>query len=202
MTLPSEPMEEKTGSPNPGEPDFFGEREFLAVGKLRRPHGVAGEMVMELFTDFPERLTSGSQLYHGAQHKPLHIKKCRNYDKGLLISFVEVQDSESAGLLRNEIVYVRTDEVPALPEGEYYHHQLLGLRAVDEGDRLLGIVVDILETGANDVIIVRPGRGRDILIPLVDAFILAIDLRAGEIRIKLMEGLLPDEVIDDTDTSP
>lgn len=198
MTPPIGPTEEKTGSPTPGEPDSFGEREFLAVGKLRRPHGVAGEMVMDVLTDFPERLKPGMQLYHGHNHEILHVKRCRTYENGLLITFAEVRDTDSAGLLRNEMLYVLTDEIPTLPEGEYYHHQLLGLKAIADGDLLLGTVTDILETGANDVAIVRPASGRDILIPLVDAFIQKIDLQAGEIHIKLMEGLVPGEAGDET----
>lgn len=150
-------------------------------------------MVMEVLTDFPERLKPGLKLYRGPRHEPLHVKRTRAYDRGLLITFAEVPDKESAGLLRNEILYVRTDEVPALPEGEYYHHQLLGLRAIAGGDRLLGTVVDILETGANDVAVVRPASGRDVLIPLVDAFIRKIDLQAGEIHIILMDGLVSGE---------
>lgn len=193
MTSPDGPTEETTGSPAPGGPDFFGETEFLAVGKLRRPHGVAGEMVMDVLTDFPERLKPGMRLYRGQSRQVLHVKRCREYANGLLITFVDVQDKESAGLLRNEILYVRADEIPDLPEGEYYHHQLLGLRVIGDGKRLLGTVVDILETGANDVAVVRPASGRDILIPLADVFIQKIDLQAGEIHVRLMEGLVSGE---------
>jgi len=193
MTSSARPAEENTGSPALGEPDLFGKPEFLAVGKLRKPHGVEGEMVMDVLTDFPERLKPGVLLHLGAGHDVLHVQSCRNYAGGLLISFTEVRDREAAGLLRNQMLYVRTDEIPPLPEGEYYHHQLLGLRAIGDGDRLLGTVVEILETGANDVLVVRPASGGDLLIPMVDVFIQKIDPGAGEIHVKLMEGLVPGE---------
>jgi 16S rRNA processing protein RimM len=102
-----------------------------------------------------------------------------------------VHDRESAGLLRNSLVYVRADEIPALPEGEYYHHQILGLRVVSDQGQMLGTVVEILETGANDVVVIRPEVGREILVPLVNDFILRIDLQAGVLHVRLVEGLLP-----------
>ena len=80
----------------------------------------------------------------------------------------------------------------ALPEGEFYLHQLLGLRVVRDEDNLpLGQVAEILETGANDVFLVRRETGADLLLPDIDPVILKIDLEQGEIRVHLLPGLLP-----------
>ncbi|HEY5669629.1 MAG TPA: ribosome maturation factor RimM, partial [Anaerolineales bacterium] len=107
----------------------------------------------------------------------------------LLLAFKEILDRDAVGALRNKLLYVRADDIPALPEGDYYHHQILGLRVYSEDGEFLGTVVDILETGANDVCIVRPSEGSDFLMPVIDSIVLKIDLDQGEMRVRLLEGL-------------
>ena len=177
-----------SGSPNPGEP------EFLAVGGLRKPHGLRGEMFMVVWTDFPERLQPGVTVYVGESHQPIRIKSLRNHNQNLLITFDEFDNREEVGQFRNQVVFVRTADLLPLPEDEFYLHQLLGLRVIQDEDNLhLGVVTEILETGANNVFIVRPENGPAILIPDIDSVILKIDLEAGEIRVHLIPGLLPDD---------
>jgi 16S rRNA processing protein RimM len=184
MNLSENTFEKKTGSPTPGEP------EFLVVGKLRRPHGVRGELWMDVLTDFPERLRPGLTVYAGEKHQVLHIRRCRSHGSSLLVTFEEFSDPETAGALRNELVYVRAADIPYLPEGEYYHHQILGLHVVGENGNSLGSVIDILETGANDVCVVRRESGSEFLLPIVDSTILEIDLTKGVMRVHLLEGLI------------
>ena len=76
-----------------------------------------------------------------------------------MLTFDGYTTPESVGVLRNQILYVRTADLPPLPDGDYYHHQVIGLNVVDEAGRLLGKVTEILETGANDVL-VSALRGR------------------------------------------
>ena len=165
---------------------------YLAVGKLRRPHGVHGEMIMDVLTDFPERLKRGVWLYAGSQHLPLQLASVRPQAKAMLVSFEDCTTPEEAGKLRSQFVYVLADDRPPLPEGEYYHHQLLGLRVVDEDDRTLGLLQEILETGANDVYVVKPDTGPDILLPAIDPVIVEINLSKNLIRVKLLPGLVRD----------
>jgi len=181
--------EQSAGSPPEGEPVF------LAVGKLRRPHGLKGEMLMDVLTDFPERLTPGMIVYVGSEHLPLKFLSCRWHLKALLVAFVEYPDQESVADLRNQLVYVPTEDRPDLPEGEYYHHQVLGLRVVSDEGMVLGAVVDILETGANDVFVVRHETGSEILLPVIDEVILQVDLARGELRVHLLPGLIPSKGI-------
>ena len=167
---------------------------YLAVGKLRRAHGVSGEMVMEVLTDFPDRLHTGRLVYLGEQRTPLHILRRRNHSEGCLISFTEFDNRDQLDDVRNQVVYVRADEIPDLPEGEYYHHQILGLKVVTEAGEALGKVVDILETGVNDVYVVRPEQGAEILLPVIDEVILGVDLAAGELKVRLLPGLVADQI--------
>ena len=171
------------GSPSEGEP------EFIAVGRLRASHGVKGEISMQIYTDFPERLHPGGIVYIGEQHLPLQITSKRPKDKLLLLSFKGYEDIDHVNVLRNAMVYTKTENLPALPEGQYYHHQLIGLNVMDETGGLLGKLVEIIETGANDVYIVRAEDGSEILLPAIESAILKIDLEIGAITARPPEWL-------------
>jgi 16S rRNA processing protein RimM len=178
---------DSAGSLLPSEPAF------LAVGKLRHAHGVHGEIFMEVLTDFPERLVPGMLLYMESGGGSLKLTKRRNHKQGLLMSFEGYTTPEAIGQFRNQILYVKANDRPNLPEGEYYQHQLMGLQvANDEGTRL-GEVIEILETGASDVLVIRPDRGPEVLIPMADEFVKDIDLLNGRILVHLIPGMLDEE---------
>jgi 16S rRNA processing protein RimM len=166
-----------TGSPSTGEPVF------ILIGRLRSSHGVIGEISMLVDTDFPERLNKGKMVFVGKTYIPMTIEHTRLTNNGMLIKFVGVENSEEAKLLRNSSVYVKFDELPQLPEGTYYHHQLLGLKVLDSQSRLLGILTEILETGANDVYVVTSDEGVETLLPVVESVIVSVDLEKGEMRV-------------------
>jgi 16S rRNA processing protein RimM len=88
-------------------------------------------------------------------------------------------------------VYVRADDRPPLAEGEYYHHQLLGLRVVSDEGQFLGRITKILDTTANEVYVVRPDSGPEILLPAIEEVILVIDVDKGEMQVHVLPGLLP-----------
>jgi 16S rRNA processing protein RimM len=175
--------EQPAGSPQSGEP------EFLVIGKLRAPHGLRGELLMDVLTDFPERIKPGREVYIGDDHRPLKVRSRRPASKGLLIGFDGYDTPEAAGELRNQNVFVATSGLPALPEGEYYHHQLIGLRVVSDTGEELGRLAEILDTSANDVYIIRPAEGPDLLLPAIDPVIVNIDLEQQTITVHLLPGM-------------
>jgi 16S rRNA processing protein RimM len=170
-----------------GSPD--GEPVYLTVGFLRRPHGVHGEIILDLHTDFPERLKSDRKLFLGEEHKPMMLEAARPHAKGMLIKFKGIETPEDVGQFRNQWVYVKASDVPPLPEGQLYQHELFGFSVVDESDNLLGELVEILETGANDVYVVRDANGQEILLPAIPSVILELDPARRSIRVHLLEGL-------------
>ncbi|HEY5572536.1 MAG TPA: ribosome maturation factor RimM [Anaerolineales bacterium] len=172
------------GSPSTGEPDF------LVVGKLRRPHGVNGEILMDVYTDFPERICPGAVLYAGPQRQSLEVSTTRWHQSAMLLALKGFTDREAAAELGNLLVYVRTAERDALPEGEFYHHQLIGMRVVEEDGKFLGIVKEILETGANDILVVKTPESREALLPLIEEVVLDISLGRHEIQVHLLPGLI------------
>jgi 16S rRNA processing protein RimM len=162
---------------------------FLAVGRLRRPHGLRGEVQMDVLTDFPERLRRGKKVYLGEERRELVIRGVRGAAKTFLISFQGINSPEEAAELRGQLIFVSSKDLPRLEEGEYYHHELLGLTVVDEGGTVLGILEEILETGANDVYLVRTPDGSELLLPALKNVILAVNLDQGEMRVRPPEYL-------------
>ena len=170
-----------------GSPD--GEPVYLVVGFLRRAHGVRGEMIMDLHTDFPERLRSGRKLFVGDERKPMTLSGARTHAKGMLVKLDGIETPEDAVPFRNRWVYVRATDVPALPEGKLYQHELFGFEVVDETGNSLGELVEIIETGANDVYVVRNEAGKEILLPAIPSVILDTDPDRRLVRVHLLEGL-------------
>ena len=172
-----------SGSPN-------GEPLYLSVGFLRRPHGVLGEIVMDLHTDFPERMKAGRKLFVGEEYKPMTLTNVRPHQLGLLVKFENIETPEDAGRFRNQWVYIKAKDAPPLPEGKIYQYELIGFKVVDENDNPLGELAEILETGANDVYIVRDDSGKEILLPNIPSVILDLDTGARLMRVHLLEGLI------------
>lgn len=176
-------MDGSSGSPNSGEPVF------LVIGRLRRPHGVAGEINMEVLTDFPDRIQKGAVLLVGKSHRELVLESARPHGKGLLIRFAGINDPESVGLLRNELVYKAAANLPKLPTDEFYHHDLLGMQVFLEDGQLLGVLQEIIETGANDVYRVETEDGKEVLLPAIESVIMNINTDEGRMIVRLQEWL-------------
>jgi len=174
--------EHQTGSLKRSEPVF------LAVGHLQRAHGLDGEIAMKVLTDFPERLSIEKIVYVGEGHKSMTIASIRWKLDLMLIRFKGVTDRDTAAVLTNKNVFVRVDTLPRLPEGEYYHHELLGLQ-VYENEILLGEITDILITGANDVYVISLLNGEELLLPAIKSVIMEVDLKNLKMQVTIPEGL-------------
>jgi 16S rRNA processing protein RimM len=160
---------------------------FLVLGKLRRAHGVQGEIPLEIYTQLLDLLVPGSLVYVGEQHQPLTIQATRWKNDLLLLKFEEIGDRTEVSTLTNSLVYVKTGQLPPLGEGEYYFHELIGLNVYTQDGEYLGILMEILETGANDVYLVQNDAGEEILIPAIDQSILEIDLNQEKMVVSRME---------------
>ena len=176
-----------SGSPSDGEP------EYLVVGSLRRAHGVHGEMVMEIITDFPERLKPGTTVHVGPLYAPMTIENARHHSEGLIIKFREIGSPEEAARYRNKPVYVTAADRPPLPAGHYYDHQLVGFAVVDDDtNEVIGTLSEILRTGANDIYVVRRPDGGEVLLPVIPSVVLSLDVNSRTFRVHLLPGLIED----------
>lgn len=165
-----------------------GETAFLVVGKLQRPHGVRGEISMLVITDFPERLVKGKKVWIGEAHVPHTIKSSRWKADLMLLGFEGFEDRNNIEQFVNQYIYVNTKNLPKLPEGRYYQHQLIGL-SVFEQDKFIGFLTEILSTGANDVFVVKDDGKPELLLPDIKDVILEIDLEKKLMRVFVPEGL-------------
>ncbi len=171
------------GSPQPGEPVY------LIIGKLRRPHGVKGELSLELTTEHPEKIIAGMTVYVGKKKTAGKIANIRMANKFWLVSFEGYHDCEQVEGFRNQWVYIRRADSAPLPDGRYYHHEIIGMKVYSETGVLLGVVSEILVTGANDVYIVKNEGGAEILLPAIKSVIIEIDREAGRMVVNQQEWL-------------
>ena len=164
---------------------------YLAVGRIVRAHGVHGELSMAILTDFPDRFKSIEQVYLGNEFDatPYILEGYRWHKKNLLLKLSGVTTRTQAESLRNLFVQVPIDEATPLPEGTYYLYQLIGLEVVTTATQILGTLVNVLETGANDVYVIKSGD-QEILLPAIDEVIKSIDLENKRVTVELIDGLI------------
>ncbi len=167
---------------------------YLAVGHIIGVHGLHGELKIELYTDFPERFAPGVTMFMGPELEEVEIRQVRPHKGHLLIMLDGINDRTTAEGLRSLWLFVDEADAAELEEGAYWIHDIIGLQVETDEGTLLGKVVDVLATGANDVYIVRPAeginRGQEILLPAIADVILAVDLAAGILRVHIPEGLM------------
>jgi len=162
---------------------------FLAVARVRRAFGVKGETLLEVLTDFPRRLFQAETLYAGENYRPHAVKSLRRHGKDMLLQLGEISDRDAAERLRGQVLFIRTDDLPPLPPGVFYLHQIEGLEVFTEQGENLGRVKEILKTGANDVYVVQGAKG-EVLLPAIPQVIREVVLEEGRMVVRLLEGLI------------
>lgn len=164
----------------------------LVVGRIIRPHGVRGEVVVEVRTDSPsERFAAGSVLATDpAAAGPLRVDDARPHQGRLLVTFAGVAGRDVADGLRGVQLCVDSDSVPAPDDpDEFNDHQLIGLRAETPAGEPIGEVVGVEHAPASDLLVVRRSDGRSGLVPFVQAIVPEVDLTAGRVVLTPPDGL-------------
>jgi 16S rRNA processing protein RimM len=178
----------------------------VVIGRIGKPHGLSGEVTVELRTDEPDRrfaegTTVRTERPNGspAAWPELTVTGTRWHQATLLVSFEELMDRTTADAARGLLLRasVSADERPDDPD-EFYDHQLVGLVAQDLDGRSLGEVTAVLH-GAQDLLQIRTSDGRDALVPFVAALVPDVDLEGGRVVVADRPGLVtpfPDEAGD------
>ena len=166
---------------------------LVTVGRIGRPHGIRGEVTVEVRTDSPElRYAPGSVLLtEPARVGPLTVAAARWHSGRLLLLAEGVHDRTGAEALRGVVLSVEVDDDGLLDDPEeYFDHQLRGLAAyLADGDRL-GVIEDVLHLPGQDLLSVRRDDNREVLVPFVEEFVPVIDVEGGRITLTPPEGLL------------
>ncbi|SEE74813.1 ribosome maturation factor RimM [Pseudomonas anguilliseptica] len=163
--------------------------DLIVIGKIYSVHGVRGEVKVYSFTDPVANLLEYKSwtLRREGSVKQVELVSGRGSDKFLVAKLKGLDDREEARLLAGYEICVPRSLFPELADGEYYWYQLEGLKVIDQAGQLLGKVDHLLETGANDVLVVKPCTdsldGRERLLPYSEQCVLSIDLGVGEMRV-------------------
>jgi len=188
--------------PARADPVVSADRTTVVVGKIGRPHGVRGDVSVEVRTDEPERRfaagavlltqTPGSRVVEAGESGAATITVAghRWHSGRLLVHFEGVDDREGAESLRGTLLSVEVDpaELPSDPD-EFYDHQLIGLTVVDQAGARLGEVCAVTH-GAQDVLVVRRDGDDDLMVPFVRELVPEVDLNSGRVVTDLPDGLL------------
>jgi 16S rRNA processing protein RimM len=167
----------------------------IAVGRVLRPHGLKGEVVVEVLSDVPGRLDPGERLLASRGDSPLRtltVASSQPHKTGARVRFEGITDVDGAEALRNLTLEVERSQVPPAEPGTYYYFELLGCRCFD-GEEDLGEVVDLVEDGGGLLLIVAGGAGdgdRRIPVPFVERFLRGVDVVGKRIDLELPPGLL------------
>ena len=164
---------------------------MYVVGKVLKPQGIKGELKVEVVTSFPEHFNELEELYLADKNKvPLKIESVRLAEGVVFIKFEGVHSRSEADLLRNEYLYISEKDLYPLQKDEFYSHQLVGLYVFSENGERIGIVENVENYPANDVLVVKSQKGEYFMIPAVKEIIKEIDIKSGKVIIVVLEGLL------------
>ncbi|MDD6485286.1 MAG: ribosome maturation factor RimM [Clostridiales bacterium] len=165
--------------------------EFLEAGKIINTHGLRGEVKLVTWTDFPEDFEALEHLYVNRKtgQETLTIENIKYQKNNIIVKFKEISDINEAQKYKNLIVLADRSELGELPEGVHYIVDLIGLDIVDENGEKIGVLQDVLNTGANDIYEIKREGAKNMLLPVIDDVVLDIDIENGKITVKIPEGL-------------
>jgi 16S rRNA processing protein RimM len=166
----------------------------LVVGRVLRPHGVRGELTVEVLSDAPDRFSPGAELAAGDPDgpgplRPVTVTAARLHLGRLLLRLEGVEDRDAAGGLRGAWLSIPAEAARPLADDEYWPHQLVGLAVVDRQGRERGRVADVLPGAAHDLLAVALPAGGSALVPAVAALV-TVELEAGRVLVDDLPGLL------------
>jgi 16S rRNA processing protein RimM len=166
------------------------------VGRVVRPHGLRGEVVVEVLSDAPERFSPGAKLAAGDPDTPaslrdLQVEASRLHLGRMLLRLAGLADRDAVEPLRGLLLSIPFEDARGLAADEFWPHQLVGLKVVDPDGRERGVVVDVLPGAAHDLLQVRRPDGESVLVPSVAALV-TVELEAGRLVVRPLAGLLED----------
>ena len=169
--------------------------ERFQVGVITTPHGVRGEVKVFPTTDDAKRFRRLKEviLDTGKENLTLEIESVKFFKQFVILKFKGLETPEEVAKFRQKSLYVTRENAVRLGKDEYFIADLMGLRVFDEENEEIGVLREVLETGANEVYIIDMKDGRELLLPAIKECVLHVDVEAGKMQIHILDGLL-DEV--------
>ena len=164
--------------------------QLLLVGTLSSPHGIRGQLKLFALT-VPERLRRVKTVYVGENAQRYRLQRIAEQKPGhLIVALSGVDSREAADELRGQEMFIAENDAEPLGEDEYFLHDLPGLRVDTVGGEHIGVVREVIETGANEVLVVTRPEGGDALIPMIRDVVKRLDLAGKVVEIDPIPGLL------------
>ena len=160
----------------------------IVVGRIRGGWGVSGDVKVEILSDAPSRFSSGGVVYLNG--KTVTVERARKSKGIMVVKLDSIADRTAADELKGQLLTVPEVDAEPLPDGVFYHFQMIDLPVHTVEGEDLGRIVEIIETGANDVYVIRKEDRRDILIPALVEVVLSVDLDGEGMIVQLPEGLV------------
>lgn len=152
---------------------------MVIMGRIASAHGIRGLVKIQPFTEYLDSLLDYRTWWIGHEHGPwreVRVGQCEAHGRTLVAQLPDCPDRTAAEKLKGLLIAVPRSSLPEQEEGEYYWSDLIGLAVVNEAGERFGMVANLLETGANEVLVVRGDSG-EILIPFVASAIRRVDLQ-------------------------
>ncbi len=162
--------------------------EKIKIGKIVNTVGLKGEVKVYNYSDSIEIYETIESIY--VEDRLTVIENVRAQKNMVILKLEGADDRNAAEALRGKELYITDDDLPELPEGQYYVRDLIGMSVAEEDGNLLGHVTDVLQNTAQDIFEVESENGKKLLIPKVEQFVLDIDAEKREITVRLIEGML------------
>lgn len=169
--------------------------EFFQIGIITSTHGVHGEAKVYPTTDDPRRFKRLKDVIVSTEKErvTLEIESVKFFKQFVILKFKGVDTPDEVGKYRKASLIVPRENAVRLHRDEYFIADLQGLEVQDESGDLLGVLKDVLETGANDVYVVELKDGGELLLPAIKQCILEVDIEKGYMRVHVLDGLLDKE---------
>jgi 16S rRNA processing protein RimM len=167
--------------------------EYFELGYVKKKSGLKGMLLVQPDTDRAAHYlgTDAFFLEESGQAVPYFIEECSLDSKGLMrVRFEEIEDADAARRLVGKKVFLPLHQLPALEGKQFYFHEVIGWKAIDENDRTIGSILDVLDRGPQELLLVKSAEEKEIYLPLADDFILDVDRAKRELKLVVPEGLL------------
>jgi 16S rRNA processing protein RimM len=156
----------------------------ILLGEISGVHGIRGDILVRTYTETPEAIASYGPLADATGTKTFALKIVRVTDKGVVARVAGITDRTTAEALRGTKLFVARNQLPEADASEYYHTDLIGLKAVNENGAHLGEIVSVQNFGAGDLLELKPPEGASEFVPFEDQWVPHVDLAAGTVTIK------------------